>query len=29
VVDKGNNHSMELDEKTLNATWAKDSNGKP
>lgn len=29
VIDKGNNHSMELDEKTLNATWAKDSNGKP
>lgn len=29
VVDKGNNHSMELDEKTLNATWAKDSNGNP
>lgn len=29
VVEKGNNHSMELDEKTLNATWAKDSNGKP
>ena len=29
AVNKGNNHSMELDEKTLNATWAKDSNGKP
>lgn len=29
VIDKGNNHSMELDEKTLNATWAKDSNGNP
>jgi hypothetical protein len=25
----GNNHSMELDEGTLNATWSKDSNGKP
>ena len=29
VVEKGNNQSMELDEKTLNATWAKDNNGKP
>lgn len=27
--DNGNNHSMELDQKTLNATWAKDENGKP
>ena len=25
----GNNHSMELDEETLDATWSKDSNGKP
>lgn len=25
----GNNHSMELDEKTLDATWTKDGNGKP
>ena len=25
----GNNHSMELDEGTLDATWSKDSNGKP
>ena len=29
IVDKGNNQSMELDEKTLNATWTKDDNGKP
>ena len=29
VVEEGNNQSMELDEKTLNATWAKDNNGKP
>lgn len=29
VIDKGNNQSMELDEKTINATWAKDDNGKP
>ena len=27
VIDKGNNHSMELDEKTLDATWTKDNNG--
>ena len=29
VIDQGNNQSMELDEKTLNATWTKDDNGKP
>ena len=26
VIDQGNNQSMELDEETLNATWAKDNN---
>ena len=29
VVDKGNNQSMELDEKNIDAYWTKDSNGKP
>lgn len=29
VSNKGNNQSMELDEKTLNATWSKDSKGNP
>lgn len=29
VIDKGNNQSMELDGETLDATWAKDINGKP
>ena len=29
IIDQGNNQSMELDEKTLNATWTKDDNGKP
>ena len=29
VEGKGNNHSMELDEETLDATWTKDRNGKP
>ena len=29
VIDKGNGQSMELDEKTLNASWTKDDNGKP
>lgn len=29
VIDKGNNQSMELDQKTLDAKWAKDANGKP
>ena len=28
VQGKGNNHSMELDENTLNATWSFDKNGK-
>jgi hypothetical protein len=27
--NNGNNQSMELDEKTLNAEWTKDDNGKP
>ena len=29
IIDQGNNQSMELDEKSLNATWTKDDNGKP
>lgn len=29
IIDKGNNQSMELDENYLDATWTKDSNGKP
>lgn len=29
VVDKGNNHSMELDDKIIDAYWTKDGNGKP
>lgn len=29
VITEGNNQSMELDEKTLDATWSKDENGKP
>lgn len=29
IIEQGNNQSMELDEKTLNANWAKDENGKP
>lgn len=29
VVEKGNNHSMELDDKNINAYWSKDNNGKP
>ena len=29
ILDKGNNHSMELDEDTLNAFWTKNENGKP
>lgn len=29
VLTKGNNHSMELDEDTLDASWSKDGNGKP
>ena len=28
IIDKGNNQSMELDEKFLDATWTKDDNGK-
>ena len=28
IIDQGNNQSMELDEKTLDATWTKDDNGK-
>ena len=29
VIDKGNNQSMELDDKIINAYWTKDGNGKP
>ena len=29
AVEHGNNQSMELDEKTLDATWTRDNNGKP
>lgn len=29
IVEKGNNHSMELDEGTLDASWSKDKNGRP
>lgn len=29
IITKGNNQSMELDEKTLDATWTKDGNGEP
>lgn len=29
VIDKGNNQSMELDEKFLDASWTTDDNGKP
>lgn len=29
IKEKGNNHSMELDEETLNASWSKDKNKKP
>lgn len=29
VITEGNNQSMELDEKTLDAYWTKDNNGKP
>ena len=28
-IDKGNNHSMELDEDTLDAHWTEDNNGMP
>ena len=29
IITEGNNQSMELDEKTIKATWTKDDNGKP
>lgn len=29
IIEQGNNHSMELDEDTLDGTWTKDNNGKP
>lgn len=29
ITEKGNNHSMELDEETLDATWSKNKKGKP
>ena len=29
IIDEGNNQSMELDTKTLDAYWTKDNNGKP
>ena len=29
ILEKGNNQSMELDDKMLDATWTKDNNGKP
>lgn len=29
ILDEGNNHSMELDKDTLDATWKMDSQGKP
>lgn len=29
ILTQGNNHSMELDENTLDATWSKDDSGKP
>ena len=29
ILSKGNNHSMELDEDTINAHWSKDNNGDP
>ena len=29
IIDKGNNQSMELDDKNITAHWTKDSNGKP
>ena len=29
ITEKGNNHSMELDENTLDATWSKNKKGKP
>ena len=29
IIDNGNNHSMELDQGTLDATWTREGNGKP
>lgn len=29
ILEKGNNHSMELDKNLIDAQWTKDSNGKP
>lgn len=29
IIDEGNNQSMELDDKLIDAYWTKDSNGKP
>ena len=29
IIENGNNQSMELDEKTIDAFWTKDTNGKP
>ena len=29
IIQNGNNQSMELDEKTLDATWTREGNGKP
>lgn len=29
IIERGNNQSMELDEKTLDATWTKNSKGGP
>ena len=29
IIEKGNNESMEFDEKTLRGTWTKDKNGNP
>ena len=29
IIDSGNNHSMELDKKIIDAYWTKDDNGKP
>ena len=29
IMDKGNNHSMELDEETLNGTWTKSDKNVP
>lgn len=29
IIEKGNNQSMELDEKLIDAYWTKDANGKP